>query len=315
MFKVLGKEPVKCSQLVPGPPHYIGYCDACKYGAGGIWFSGSQTLRPIVWRLKWPPDIVKLTEQKRLTINDLEMAGLVLQYLLLEQLVPMANVHAAVWCDNTSAVSWTVRMSSSKSVIGQQLTRILALRMLVNKSSHLAALSIAGIDNDLADLASRSFKKTGVKGNYDLSDHAFLTKFNADFPLQQDASWLMLRLNTKISSLLFMLLRGETQRTGSWLRLKESGCDIGLTGSTSAANTIKWTPFSKTLRSQYKLQSSQLSPVTSVKGMQDEDIKSALAQFRMRFAPSARAANWRLNETPSTTPTNTANTGSTSSKS
>ena len=312
MFKVLGKEPIQCSQLVPGTPDYIGYCDACNYGAGGIWLSGSKTLRPLVWRIKWPPDIVQRIKDKHLTINDLEMAGLVFQYLLLEKLVDMPNTQSAVWCDNTSAVSWTVKMNSQKSVIGQQLTRILSLRMLVNKSSHLAALSIAGVDNDLADLASRSFKKTGVHGNYDLTDEEFLTKFNSDFPLQQGASWLFLRHRDKISSLVFTLLRGETLPTGSWIKLSACDSDIGLTGSTSAPNIMKWIPFSKTLRHQHKLQSWELSPVTSVKGGQAEDIKSALAQFRMRYAPSARAANWLLNPTRSTTPKPTGDTGTTS---
>ena len=112
--------------------------------------SGTKTLRPIVWRIKWPDDIVQLTNDHTLTINDLEMAGVLIQNLTLENLVPMQHTHAATWCDNTSAVAWTGRMNSSKSQVGQQLTRALALRMIVNQSSHLAAMSIAGKDNDLS---------------------------------------------------------------------------------------------------------------------------------------------------------------------
>jgi hypothetical protein len=300
MFKLIGHRPIQCQQLVPGSPAYIGHCDACKFGVGGIWTAGTNTLRPIVWRIQWPQDIVQRVTDGHLTINDLEMAGLLLQYLLLEQLVDMKQIHTACWCDNTSAVSWTVRMNSSKSVIGQQLTRALALRMLSNQSSHLAALSIAGIHNDLADLASRSFKHTGVNGNYELSDTQFLTMFNSEFPLEQDVSWIMLRLHGAISSLVFTVLRGETVPTGSWLRLKKLGCDIGHTGHTSVETSIKWTLFSKELQKQRGLTSWQLSPVTSAKGMLAEDIKSALAQFRTRFAPSARSSNWTDDQTPST---------------
>lgn len=311
MFTVMSHRPIKCCRLVPGMPGYIGFLDACKYGAGGIWLSGSRTLRPIVWRIQWPPNIVQRFADGHLTINDLEMAGLLLQYLLLEQLVDMEDLHTAAWCDNTSAVSWTAKMSSSSSTIGQQLTRALALRMCANRSSHLAPLSIAGADNDLADLASRSFKHTGVHGNYNLSDPDFLTKFNADFPLQQDASWLMLRLHNKVSSLVFTVLQGKTPPTGSWLRLKKSGCDIGLTGPTSAGpSTITWTPFSQALQSKHKLQSLQLSLATSAKGMQEEDIKSELARFRTRFAPSGRPLNWTSEPTPPTKQGPTANTGS-----
>jgi hypothetical protein len=98
--------------------------------------------------------------------------------------------------------------------------------MIVNRSSHLAAISIAGINNPMADLASRSFKKTGVHGNYDLTDPAFLTKFNSDFALPQDNSWLMLRLHDTVSSLVFSVLRGQTPPMGSWLRLRKSALDV-----------------------------------------------------------------------------------------
>ena len=78
-------------------------------------------------------------------------------------------------------------------------------------------MSISGKDNALANLASQSFRHTGVQGNYDLSDDAFLTKFNADFPLTQDALWLMLRLNTKLSSLVFTTLQAKPVPRGLWL--------------------------------------------------------------------------------------------------
>ena len=310
IFKLIGDRPIHCSQLVPGKPHYIGHADSCKFGAGGIWLSGVRTLRPIVWRIKWPDDIVKRYEQGLLTINDLEMAGLLLQYLLLEQIVEMEGIHTAAWCDNTSAVSWTVNMSSKRSLVAQQLTRALAIRMIQNRSSHLAALSIAGLDNGLADLASRSFKHTGIQGNYDLSDAEFLTKFNTDFPLQQDASWLMLRLHTKIASNVFTLLRGKTPPMASWIRLKRSACDIGRIGPTSARpSTVEWTRFSEELRNETKLHSYKLSPVTSVKGGLEEDTRSELARFRTRFVPSARPSRWHASPTPPTNPGPTKNTG------
>ena len=316
IFRILGKEPIKCSQLVPGDPTYLGHSDSCMFGTGGIWLSGTRTLRPVVWRLAWPPDIVERYRKQQLTINDLEMAGLLLHYLLLEQLVDMEGIHPAAWCDNTSAVSWTVHMNSNKSVVGQQLTRALAIRMIFNKSSHLAALSIAGEDNLLADLASRSFKKTNAKGNYELTDAAFLTKFNADFPLQQNYSWLLLRLHTKIISNVYTLLRDETPSMASWIRLKRSACDIGLIGPTSAEpSTVTWTHFSPELKSTHKLTSLKVSPATSVKGTQAEDIKSALAQFRTRFAPSARPSRWHDSPTQPTNPPRMENTGTPSSKS
>jgi hypothetical protein len=54
LFKVMSRVPTKCTQLVPGKPAYIGFSDACKYGAGGCWLSGHKALRPVVWRIQWP---------------------------------------------------------------------------------------------------------------------------------------------------------------------------------------------------------------------------------------------------------------------
>jgi hypothetical protein len=36
-IKLIGNHPVHCQQLVPGLPAYLGYTDACNFGAGGIW--------------------------------------------------------------------------------------------------------------------------------------------------------------------------------------------------------------------------------------------------------------------------------------
>ena len=135
MFKIISSRPTHCKQLHPRKPGYIGYCDACNYGAGGIWISGLKTIRPLVWRLQWPPDMVQAVQAKTITINDLEMAGVFIQFLILETLVPIRHTQAAIWCDNTSAVSWTNKMSSQRSLIGQQLARALALHLLVTEAS------------------------------------------------------------------------------------------------------------------------------------------------------------------------------------
>ena len=110
----MSKRPTNCKELVPGMPGYIGYCDACQYGAGGVWLSGSLQIHPIVWRIKWPDDVIKrfvssANPKGDISINDLEMAGLLLHYLLLEQIVDLKHVHTAAWCDNKSTVSWATK--------------------------------------------------------------------------------------------------------------------------------------------------------------------------------------------------------------
>ena len=127
--------------------------------------------------------------QGDLTINDLEMAGLLLHHLVLELLVDLKHEHVAAWCDNTSTVSWARRMTSSKSKIGHRLVRALMMQINVNEASPLVTVSIAGILNKMADVASRSFgpSSSTLSTNFTSSDPSFLHSFNTEFPLEQNA--------------------------------------------------------------------------------------------------------------------------------
>ena len=155
LLKLVANRPTRCTQLIPGWPHFVGFCDACKHGAGGVWLSGQIDIHPVVWRIPWPSDITSRYDDGRLSINDLEMAGLLLHYLTLEQLGhALDNTHAATWCDNTSAVSWVSHHMANSSLVAQQLLRALYLQHAANQSSPLAPLTIAGANNKMADLAS-----------------------------------------------------------------------------------------------------------------------------------------------------------------
>ena len=61
--------------------------------------SGRRTLWPVVWRIKWPPDIVKRCEEGALTINDLEMAA-----LLLRTMSTTGTAHNNGWHPHSSLV-------------------------------------------------------------------------------------------------------------------------------------------------------------------------------------------------------------------
>jgi hypothetical protein len=290
--------PTHVRELVPALPSYIGFCDACKRGAGGVWLSGSKNIRPIVWRLEWPADIsARLVSWANptgdLTINDLEMAGLLLQYLVLEHLVPLKHEHVAAWCDNTSTVSWARRMTSSRSRIGHRLVRALMMRINVNESSPLVTVSIQGCRNDMADVASRSFGPTSNTSptNFELSNLAFLQSFNSQFPLEQDASWQLFRLSTKLSSLVFSELRAQPQNMDSWRRLTRKGNAIGELGP-SSASTVTWIPSSHpSTNLQPSLPCRPLLNSSDVEASA-EGGKLALKLFKSRYVPSARTSNW-----------------------
>ena len=306
IIKVMASRPTHCKQLIPGYPAYVGYCDACKWGAGGVWISGDSDLPPLVWRLAWPPEIVAAFHDEPggyLTINDLEMAGLVLHYLLLEQLVPLKHRHTAIWCDNTSAVSWAATMCSKRSAVGQQLACALCLCITQSQASPLAPFSIAGIRNPMADLASRSFRHTGAHGNYKLDDAQFANKFNSDFPLTQGATWQHYRHRRRLSRLVCDTLLRKPHRLGSWLRPAKCMLDIGITGPTTSApwawKQISPGPMDLVQDSQSKPATSAPLPREYEKEEQEEAIRSALAAFATRWQPSPRASVWT---TTGTTP-------------
>jgi hypothetical protein len=122
-------------------PGYLGYCDASKLGAGGVWLLGTRKLSPIVWRVEWSKDIRRSVvsfenPNGTITNSDLEMAGMRLHYLVLEHLVHLNHVHVAAWCDNTPTVSWTNKLSSSRSAVAGHLTRALTMRIHTNEASH-----------------------------------------------------------------------------------------------------------------------------------------------------------------------------------
>jgi hypothetical protein len=123
LLRAMTTNPAHVKQLVTNYPDYIGYVDACKKGVEGIWQHGQSELEYHVWQLQWPSDIqqnIKTFENPTgtLTINDLELAGTLLHWLVLEQVTStLKHKHIAMYCDNISTVSWAYKMAQSKSVI------------------------------------------------------------------------------------------------------------------------------------------------------------------------------------------------------
>jgi hypothetical protein len=126
LIGLLAARPTHCRELIVGDPGYLGYDDASKLGARGVWLPGILFLLPIVWRVEWPQDIRNnvvsfANPTGTITNSNLEMAGMVIQYLVLEHLACLRHVHVAPWCDNTPTVSWTNKLSSSRSMVASRL--------------------------------------------------------------------------------------------------------------------------------------------------------------------------------------------------
>jgi hypothetical protein len=94
MVTSLSSWPMFVRELIPNADHYYRYCDACATGAGGVWFSGKHNLQPIVWPVEFEDAIATQVVSNnnphgRLTNSDLEMAAVVLQYMVLHQEVDL----------------------------------------------------------------------------------------------------------------------------------------------------------------------------------------------------------------------------------
>jgi hypothetical protein len=297
LIRAIGKRPTHCRELVAEEPGYIGYCDASKWGAGGVWLSGTFHLDPIVWRIEWPDDIRQQlisfdNPTGTLTNSDLEMAAMLIHYLVLEHLVDLRHVHVAAWCDNTPTVCWTNKLSSPRSRIPGRLTRALAMRIHANEASPLISVSIAGVENLMADMASRTFhRNTANAATFTIDDNSFLQTFASAFPLQND-SWRSFHLSNKLTSRVFSELRNETSTLESWKRITKSGSAIGSIGNGSSNLSITWTPCSPMCLPPTVLNSCPVSLSGSGEAITVKALESKLHPYKSRSVPSERPSSW-----------------------
>ena len=129
LVQCLASKPTSVRLLVTCPPTYISYTDACNFGAGGVWCSGTTLLKPFLWQVEWPKDIqdnLVTVENPHgsVTINDLELAGALLGFLVLKHHgMPLQYCHLATFCDNMTTVVWAYKLRNSKSKIAGHLLR------------------------------------------------------------------------------------------------------------------------------------------------------------------------------------------------
>ena len=128
------REPTLAKELVPASPDFVGLVDASGEGTGGVWLSGKSQLPATAWRLEWPQAIKDAFQRGELTINDLEMAGNLLGWLVLEGMgVNIKHHHIALLNDNSSAVSWILSWAAHSKGPAGDLIMALAIRQQYSK--------------------------------------------------------------------------------------------------------------------------------------------------------------------------------------
>jgi len=240
--------------------------DASIHGVGGCIVGEVLGCVPTVFRVEWPQDIKddmvsERNPEGRITNSDLEMAGLLILFLVIEAVCTLkSGHHLALFSDNQPTVHWVRRMASKSSQVAGQLVRALALRMKIRGVSQLTTLHVEGKKNAMTDIPSRSFGSNPAW--HCTSDAALLSLYNNKFPLPNQRSWTVFHLNSEIFSRVLAVLRMKDTSMGEWRRLSKIGRFIGPTGA-STAELFRWTltyRVSDTNAASVSSQASQDSP-------------------------------------------------------
>jgi len=132
LLPIAAQAPTPCQDLIAMPADFGRYCDSSKHGATGVWFGLNWALPPIVWQVSFPLEVQQQVVSQsnlhgKITNLDLEMVGLLLQWIVLEQFTNLTHTHVACWCDNTPTVAWATKLLATKATNAAQLLCILAL--------------------------------------------------------------------------------------------------------------------------------------------------------------------------------------------
>ena len=287
--------PTRCKNLVPGWPDYVGITDASGHGLGGVIIGELKSTTPTVFRMQWPPDIsASIVSDNNptgtITNSDLEMAGLLMLWLVMEETChDLTNAHIALFSDNSPTVHWVQRLAAKHSHIAIQLLRALALRLQLKKASPLTPLHIAGVDNAMTDIPSRSF---GSEPKWLCkTDSELLTLFNRTFPLPNQASWTVYRPSSEIATRLISILRMKDFTADEWRRLPTIGRNIGNVGAPTS-HLWEWTL-------TFKKHTTNTAPEHSQDSLRESDQdttvgndKSGLELSLARSRPLARRFPW-----------------------
>ena len=114
------------------------------------------------------------------------MAGLLLLWLVMEEVCPSLRERYVVMLSNNSpTVYWARRLALRHSLVAAQLVCPLTLRIKAASTSPLISLHISGNKNGLTDMPSRLF---GSKIRWRCCNNAnSLTLFNRKFPVPKTA--------------------------------------------------------------------------------------------------------------------------------
>jgi hypothetical protein len=127
---------------------------------------------------------------------------------------PLAEKRIALFSDNSPTVSWVERMACRSSLVAEQLILVLALRFNIQKVCPITTLHIAGDQNSMTDIPSRSF---GSEHKWHFkSEHDLLTFFNVNFTLPLQNLWTVCQPTSAIATRVISILRMTPFTLDDW---------------------------------------------------------------------------------------------------
>ena len=258
---------------------------------GGIVIGKLLAVPPVVFRLEWPQDIQRSivtmdNPMGSITNSDLECAGLLLLWLVIEATVPyLCHKRITLYSDNSPSISWIQWLASRRSIIAMQLIRALALRMQLQQTSPLTTLHIPGKTNHMTDIPSRSFGSNPIW--HCKTDLAFVTMYTALFALPSQDSWNVFRFSSAISMRVISILLMKVFVMDEWRRLPGLVSHIGSTGP-SLSHLWGWTLTYRTPSMTTGSEPSRGMPQPSDQVTMDGDARSQLLRSVLRSQPLAR---------------------------
>ncbi len=219
---------------------------------------------------------------------DLEMAGLVLLWLAMEEACgPLEEKRLTLFNDNSPTIGWATRLASKRSTVAEHLVQALALWAKQQKACPFTPMHITGKGKHMAiaDIPSRSFGSSPAwhcKSNEEL-----LTLFNSTFPLPSQQSWTVFHLDCRTVMRVISALRMKPFMLDDWRRLPSPGKLVGNIGQPTSHLWDLIRTY-KRLPSNNKFTVSQDSPSECAQDTMDEDNRYRLQQLQAQLLSLGR---------------------------
>ena len=182
ILKDIANRPTRIAELVPLLASALGHHDASGTGAGGVWFPATHlspragySNKPVLWRLKWPKEIMEklVTSTNRsgtISNSDLELAGALLHLEAICQSFDVRERTILSKTDNLNTLFWQRKGSTTSGKVPAHLLRLFGIHQRYHR--YVPRFDyLSGPSNPVADALSRDFSMSWPQLTKSLAPH------------------------------------------------------------------------------------------------------------------------------------------------